>query len=286
MAHHQKALRWAVGSWSLFIAENLILSENRTEIIRRFGDEQYHAIYGLCSTVACGTILYSGYKIKNGVKDIVPRIAKSSPLGQAMSFSMLGLGFIFVSQSAPRLQVPFYLDPPSPRQHQTDTVNTLSSSPSSSSSQWKVRCPFDFHAPEKEIYGIDRITRHSGLWSFGFIGTGLGMLCTSLPAKVWFSMPLMVALIGGEHTDSRYRRNMGGSFTPTQELSSNVPFWGIVSGKQGDAFKVFRSLITEEMKGINAMIALGMAGIIVARKGRGASSLVNSANAVPNLIKK
>lgn len=284
MAHQQKALRWAVGSWSLFIAENLILSENRTEIIRRFGDDKYHAIYGLCSTVACGTILYSGYKIKNGISsEIVPRISRFSLMGQALSFSMLGLGFIFVSQSAPRLQVPFYYEinkdktmapAPSPLD-KTDTTTDISSS------QWKVRCPFDFHAPEKEIYGIDRITRHSGLWSFGFIGTGLGMLCATLPARVWCSMPLMVALIGGEHTDSRYRRNMGGSFTPIQELSSNVPFWGIVSGRQGETLKVFISLITEEIKGINAMIALGMAGIIVARKGRGASTTV-----VPKLIRK
>lgn len=284
MAHQQKALRWAVGSWSLFIAENLILSENRTEIIRRFGDDKYHAIYGLCSTVACGTILYSGYKIKNGISsEIVPRISRFSLMGQALSFSMLGLGFIFVSQSAPRLQVPFYYEinkdktmapAPSPLDKTDTTTDTASS-------QWKVRCPFDFHAPEKEIYGIDRITRHSGLWSFGFIGTGLGMLCTTLPARVWCSMPLMVALIGGEHTDSRYRRNMGGSFTPIQELSSNVPFWGIVSGRQGETLKVFISLITEEIKGINAMIALGMAGIIVARKGRGASTTV-----VPKLIRK
>lgn len=284
MAHQQKALRWAVGSWSLFIAENLILSENRTEIIRRFGDDKYHAIYGLCSTVACGTILYSGYKIKTGISETVPRIARISPMGQALSFSMLGLGFIFVSQSAPRLQVPFYYEinkdktmvpAPSPHEKTDNTTTTFSSS------QWKVRCPFDFHSPEKEIYGIDRITRHFGLWSFGFIGTGLGMLCTTLSARVWFSMPLMVALIGGEHTDSRYRRNMGGSFTPIQELSSNIPFWGIVSGRQGDTLKVFTSLITDEIKGINAMIALGMAGVIVARKGRGVSS-----NAVSKLIQK
>jgi uncharacterized membrane protein len=279
MSHQQKALRWAVGSWSLFIAENLILSENRTEIIQRFGDDNYHAIYGLCSTVACGTILYSGYKIKHGFTEIVPQIAKASPMGQALSFSMLGLGFIFLSQSAPRLQVPFYYENSDTKtvDHHHQQTDALS--------QWKVRCPFDFHASEREIYGIDRITRHSGLWSFGLIGTGLGMLSTSLPARVWFSMPLMVALIGGEHTDSRYRRNMGGSLTPTQELSSNVPFWGIVSGRQGDVQNVFASLIRDEMKGINAMLALGTAGIIVARKGR-ASSIVNSTNAVPSFIKK
>lgn len=258
MHHRQKALRWAIGSWSLFIAENLILSEHRTELIQRLGDDHYHTIYGLCSTIACGTIAYSGYNIRKTMSELSV-IKVSSPIGQALSVSLLGLGFLFLSQSAPRLQIPL------------QRVTSAAVVPSETSgTQWKVRCPFDFHNPDKEIFGIDRVTRHSGLWSLGFIGAGFGMLSASLPAQVWLSMPLMVALIGGEHTDSRYRRHMGGSFTQQEEMSSNIPFWGILSGKQGDAGTVMKKLVMEELKGINGGIALALAGAIVFRqRGRG-----------------
>ena len=37
-----KGVRWIGLGWTGFIAENLILSENRDEIIRHFGDDNYH----------------------------------------------------------------------------------------------------------------------------------------------------------------------------------------------------------------------------------------------------
>ena len=61
------ALRWAVGGWSFFIAENLILSENRGRIIEALGDDEretnYHRLYGSFSTAATASILYA-YVIK------------------------------------------------------------------------------------------------------------------------------------------------------------------------------------------------------------------------------
>ena len=62
------ALRWAVGGWSFFIAENLILSENRAHIIEALGDDEketnYHRVYGSLSTAATASILYA-YVVKN-----------------------------------------------------------------------------------------------------------------------------------------------------------------------------------------------------------------------------
>ncbi|EED90745.1 predicted protein [Thalassiosira pseudonana CCMP1335] len=119
------------------------------------------------------------------------------------------------------------------------------------------------------IHGLERITRHPGLWSFGLIGLGNALLVPSLPQRVWLSMPLMVALVGGSHTDSRFRRGMGGTLSNEyDEKTSNVPFLAMLSGKQGNVVDVCRELCWEG-KGLNAVLALGVAGVWVARRGRG-----------------
>ena len=51
-AFSSKGLRWASGGWSFFIAENLVLSENRTMLIDQLGDDGYHYLYGFFSTAA------------------------------------------------------------------------------------------------------------------------------------------------------------------------------------------------------------------------------------------
>ena len=40
-----------------------------------------------------------------------------------------------------------------------------------------------------DIRGMDRITRHLGLWSFGFLGVGMAFLTPSIPLSVFYSMP-------------------------------------------------------------------------------------------------
>ena len=49
-------MRWAVGGWSFFIVENVVLSENRARVIALLGDDEresrYHALYGSLSTAA------------------------------------------------------------------------------------------------------------------------------------------------------------------------------------------------------------------------------------------
>eukprot|EP00429_Kryptoperidinium_foliaceum_P035047 CAMPEP_0176166482 /NCGR_PEP_ID=MMETSP0120_2-20121206/85149_1 /TAXON_ID=160619 /ORGANISM="Kryptoperidinium foliaceum, Strain CCMP 1326" /LENGTH=72 /DNA_ID=CAMNT_0017504031 /DNA_START=12 /DNA_END=227 /DNA_ORIENTATION=+ len=58
------AIRWAAGGWAFFIAENAILSENRTYLIQELGDDRYHLVYGTLSTIATASIGYSFYSIR------------------------------------------------------------------------------------------------------------------------------------------------------------------------------------------------------------------------------
>ena len=55
-------MKWAVGGWTFFIAENVLISENRDYLRSALrgadgsaedGDFRYHALYGPISTAAC-----------------------------------------------------------------------------------------------------------------------------------------------------------------------------------------------------------------------------------------
>jgi hypothetical protein len=59
---------------------------------------------------------------------------------------------------------------------------------------------------------------------------------------------------------------MGGTLEEGYEKqTSNIPFWALMSGKQGD---VGREMM-EEVKMLNAAVAVSMAGLWVWRRGRG-----------------
>jgi uncharacterized membrane protein len=279
-------VKWAVGSWSLFIAENFILSENRTTLISHFGDDNYHYIYGLCSTAAVSSIAYGyQYKIK-GQGPMLWKAGAAVPLpGRIAAFLCTSIGLGLISQTAPKLQIPLEFTGQSSSEGRNTSEEKMSqeaqkSSPinSNDNSKWKVRCPFDFtdaksHSLEGgvELQGLDRITRHPGLWSFGLVGMGLSYMTPSLPTRAWLFMPVMVALIGGEHTDGRHRRGMGGNLSlELDEKTSNFPFLAIFSGKQGSVPKALGDLY-DEIKGLNGLIAIGLAASFVASKGRGSA---------------
>lgn len=272
------SLKWALGGWSFFILENYLLSENRSTLIRHTSDDTYHIAYGALSTCAMTSVLY-GYFYK--VKDAAPflwRVGSVVPLGARLgSWICLSLGLGMVSQMPPKLQIPIHFsgEATAVADEQTgQTTNSTTNVPLNNPQKggWKVRCPFDFtdnKSPTSEVHGLERITRHPGLWSFGLLGLGNALLVPSLPQRVWLSMPLMVALVGGSHTDSRFRRGMGGTLSNEyDEKTSNVPFLAMLSGKQGNVVDVCRELCWEG-KGLNAVLALGVAGVWVARRGRG-----------------
>jgi len=49
-----KGVQLIVGGWTFFIAENLILSENREYLVGELGERSYKNLYGALSTIACG----------------------------------------------------------------------------------------------------------------------------------------------------------------------------------------------------------------------------------------
>lgn len=287
-------MKWATGGWSFFIAENLILSENRQYLIDNLGDDGYHYLYGTISTAAMASVFYAYAKKVRGAPPLLWSGGTDPPrAAMVASFLLQGLGLAMASQSLPKLQVPVHYAAATGRAPVAANP-TVAAAPVKPEPQkenaWKVRCPFDFTdsrsqtgrmkspapAPDGYVHptSLDRVTRHPGLWAFGFVGAGNALLVPSIPQRVWMSMPLLVALIGGAHTDSRHRRGMGGSLSPELDaVTSNIPFLAMVTGKQAGAdtqgleavaqsFREFGS----EIKGLNAALAVGAAAFFVLRR--------------------
>jgi uncharacterized membrane protein len=231
-----------MSGWAFFIAENAVLSENRTWLIQTLGDANYHTTYGLFSTIATASIAYAYYKLTRG--KIVSTAAIPVPRLVAGWMSM-SLGLILASQVLPQLQIPV-------------------------DSKMNVRCPFDFTEKREDgqISGLERVSRHSGLWSFGLCGLGPALTSYSGPLAFWWCGPATVALLGGGHTDSRFRRGMGGQLDPLFESqTSNVPFAAILTGKQGPVGEALHQALVD-LKPLNAAIATGIATIWALRRGR------------------
>jgi hypothetical protein len=175
-------LRWAVGGWAFFIAENAVLSENRTWLIQELGDDNYHNVYGTFSTIATASIGFAYYKIRRST--MPPRwiLWRRSPprMAAAGSWIFLTTGLVMAAQVAPKMQVPVTM--------------TSSGGAGSGGVGFQVRCPFDFsdkHAADNHgrggsVRGLERVSRHPGLWSFGFIGLGLSVMAPTIPLRLWW----------------------------------------------------------------------------------------------------
>jgi hypothetical protein len=271
-------IRWAIGGWAFFIAENAILSENRTWLIDDVfnGDDQmYHIAYGICSTVATSSIGYSYIKLSRLIpsgKLLLPQLSMG---WIAASWCSASLGLVMLSQTLPRIQLPVEMVSNSIAPDVDEYSLT-----SSDSKGWKfqVRCPFDFSDKKHvsgendngvNLVGVERITRHPGLWSLAFLGTGSAIWQPTLALSVWMMGPTAVAFFGGNHNDSRFRRGIGGTMDPSYaSLTSNVPFAAILSGKQGNVTNVSKSLVIDETKLLNAAAATAVASVWIISKGR------------------
>ena len=219
------------------------------------------------------------------VKDAPPLLFKGPvPIGaKVASFMCLSVGLGMASQIPPKLQIPVQFVN---KNNSADENNTIATSASDTSATvagptqqtegggggaWKVRCPFDFtdnKDTNSPVYGLERISRHPGLWSFGLLGLGSAFLVPSLPQSLWLAMPSMMAMIGGAHTDSRFRRGMGGELSGEYgRVTSNIPFVAMLSGAQGNVIDVMNEF-SSEIKPLNAALAVGTAGLWVMSKGR------------------
>jgi hypothetical protein len=270
------AFRWAVGGWSFFIAENVVLSENRSLLIEHLGDDGYHAAYGTLSTAAMASVAYA-YMTKLGSP--VSTLAMPSLPHRVAAMCVLSLGLGMASQTLPKFQLPVTMvTATTANNNNTTTTNDSSThgfgvgpSPSpvaAPKNTFKVQCPFDFtdkpsgDSNNNNVRGLERISRHPGLWSMGLVGVGHSFLVPHVPKKAWLCMPLLVAFVGGAHTDSRYRRGMGGTLTKERdEATSNVPFWAMM--QRGGWTELM-----QELKPLNAAMAVGVAGVWVWRTGR------------------
>jgi len=262
-------IRWAAGGWTFFIVENAILSENRTWLIDSIGDDNYHSLYGTCSTIATISIGYAYYKISRKIPPIpqmvrfrtensVPPIAAG--IGAWLSMSV---GLVMASQVAPTFQIPVSVS----------TGHDNSSDNNNNNQKWKfqVRCPFDFADTRSEtssdnnIRGLERISRHPSLWCFGLFGMSQSFVAPTIPLQIWWLGPAFVAWLGGDHTDSRFRRGIGGTLSPEYECqTSNVPFLAMISGKQSCGWEG----LGKEIKPLNAALGVVASSIWILQRMR------------------
>jgi len=242
------SMKWASAGWCFFLCENVIISENRSLLIDNIGDTYYHSLYGTLSTIAMSMI---GYGYINHVKNKPPflwKVGHSVPLKYSIGGYMCQLiAWCLLGQIMPRLKLPTAIE--------KDENNET---------KWKMHCPFDFSdsSKEKELYGINRVTNHPGLWAFGFQCLSWSIVSPSVPTKVCLGFPFIVAYIGGKHSDSRHQRGIGGSWNNEIEgKMGHVPFEALLSGKQGDVKKSFKKL-SEEIKEFNLLTSMGISSLL------------------------
>ena len=246
-------IKWLAGGWTLFLAENVILSENREWICQKYGEKLYHGVYNTLSSVACISILFGYFKHKGQGIKWANFDKGSAPLSLRISSIFLqSFGMICFSQLLPKLQIPIALEKGREskeitQQHSADHPNAHTShskpevvSPASESKAKfavKARCPMDFRSkpdlPLDAIYGVERITRHPNLWALASLGVGTALATPFVIESMFFAGPILLATFGTAHQDSRFRRNMRGTLSPEKErITSNIPFLALFVGKQ------------------------------------------------------
>jgi uncharacterized membrane protein len=252
-----KCVRWITAGWIAFIAENLILSENRQQIIELINDDNYHRMYSTLSTLACGSIAY-GYFVHGRRKG--PTIQPPNNLKKFIAFLSQTIGLIGISQIIPLVRMPYtYVD-----EQPTTLTESLSSSsseltnPTTKVKAW--RCPMDFRSKdlsENDVIGIERISRHAVFWSFGLLTLSGALSTIYVPEIVMFTFPSIFAMIGGAHQDHRFLQGSGGKLTLEKyEKTSNIPFGAILTGKQN------LSDVKKELKMTNFSVALGLSVLL------------------------
>ena len=181
------------------------------------------------------------------------------------------LGIAGASQIVPRVQLPFKIVEPADdtRPIAKDSgmrdESRLGPVPASA---WQPQCPMDFRgeadAPrDGRAYGMQRITRHPTLFSFGAFAMGTGFGTPYAAQMVMFTMPVIWTVIGASHIDARLRRGSGGTLSAEREAeTSMLPFLALIEGRQSWA------KLSEEVKWSNVGLAVAFAAILAARRGR------------------
>ncbi|KAJ3371301.1 CAAX prenyl protease [Kappamyces sp. JEL0680] len=186
----------------------------------------------------------------------------ASPRTRALALGLRCLGLVGISQSLPKLQLPFELADSTSTAHPGRTPVSGSSAVSPLPASIKARCPMDFNYGKDAandpdaIYGMKRITRHPQLFSLGTACLSVALTSPYLSHLVFWGFPIVFAVIGGAHQDSRHSRGLGGTLTETQkQQTSLIPFAALVRGKQS------WTDVIQEFKGLNGLVAVVVACI-------------------------
>lgn len=261
-----KGIRWIGLGWTAFTLENVVLSHNRTEIIDHFGSDTYHQVYNSLSAIACSSIAWGYFKHGRQQGPVMAVARRSLPI-LIVGTIVQTVGLVGLSQMAPKVQLPVAIKVGEDSSRTgSESVATAAQGTSSSSGKitYAARCPMDFkppNIPQDGIYGTDRVSRYSMLWSLGMASIGNALSTIYYTEVVMFTFPLIFAAIGSSHQDYRYRRGMGGYLSPEkEEKTSVVPFRALLTGKQS-----WKDL-SNEMKWSNAGLAAAYGLFLGARR--------------------
>lgn len=238
-----KSVQFAAGGWTLFVAENFVLSENRSAIIEAVGETAYRSAYGTFSTLSLASVAYGRWQHGAG-----PQMYAQGRPGLALRMLGLGcttLGLVGFANLAPTMRSPLEYKWPD--------------------------CPFDFAGDSKAKAargedagptGLQRVTRHPSFWSLGLFSCGLALSTPFAGTAAVALGPAAVALFGGAHMDSRHRRGMGGNLSPERDaVTSLVPFVALLSGAQS------WTALCDELKPTNCAAAALLSALVFALRG-------------------
>lgn len=162
--------------------------ENRTTIIEKIGEDNYHNVYNSLSiastlTIATGFLRRNKYTLaKHGLFDNQSKLIKS------VSLLTRGLGLFGLSQVLPRLQSPFVVDS-KPMDLSKEAVPSQSTVEKLSTIKFKSRCPMDFKSEGEGLDGVkgmDRISRHSVLFSFASLALSFALGTSLTPLLITY----------------------------------------------------------------------------------------------------
>ncbi|KAF0690649.1 Aste57867_17955 [Aphanomyces stellatus] len=240
-----KGCRWICLGWTAFIAENLVLSEFKEDIVAHFGLDNYRLTYSSLSTAACGSIAYGYLAHGRQQGPIVTSVAKRFPL---VVFSLQALGFAgILSLAVPKLQLPVGVAASS-----SPTQLETARAPSEAAPSLTLLCPVDFKAGKTDL---KEITRYPMLFSFGLASLGTSLASPFLSLRLLAGFPIAMAVIGGLHQDRRRLRS-GELDVETYEKTSLLPFVALI--QHGGWAQVGETLPWVNI-GLGVLVALGLA---------------------------
>ncbi|OQR98747.1 hypothetical protein ACHHYP_08149 [Achlya hypogyna] len=214
MALAHKGCRWIVAGWTAFIAENVVLSEYKEQIVAEFGKDKYRLAYSTLSTGACASIAFGYLKHGRNQGPLVKSIAKKWPVS-VFAIQALGLAGMF-SLALPKLQIPLTLP--------ALEAATSAAMTKSEGMTFTVQCPVDFKAGKINLL---EVSRYPMLFAFGFASLGTSLASPFLSLRLLAGFPLVMAVVGGLHQD-RLRLRSGALDEDTYEKTSLIPFVALV----------------------------------------------------------